>query len=220
MAKRIRRGTALAVILSLLTLSGLPYDLPAPSSASAGPDRGKFPKRVLIIRHAEKPDDEDDPHLTSRGAARAAALPSQFWAPPTFPTKNPPLPNPDYLFATKKSSHSDRPVETVMPLSTALGLELQHHYTDKEHEELAAAILGDGKYAGKTVLICWHHGKIPALATDLVAKSPNRDKVTKNIPTRWDEKRFDRIWWLTYDASGNAKFADRPQKLLFGDLPD
>src|SRR5437899_782826 len=89
-------------------------------SRAAGPTTA-FPRQVLVIRHAEKPDDDTNIHLTSRGAARAAALPSLFLIPPTFPSKSAPLAAPDFIFATKESKHSNRPVETVTPLARALG---------------------------------------------------------------------------------------------------
>src|SRR5260370_42647676 len=73
----------------------------AAASEQADKQSVKHPHQVLIIRHAEKPDDEGDPHLTSRGAARAAALPALFLIPPTFSTKPAPLPTPAFLFATK-----------------------------------------------------------------------------------------------------------------------
>lgn len=59
------------------------------------------PREILIIRHAEKPDSADDPDLTPRGYARAAALAQFFSA--SFDT-------PDYVFATQASKHSNRPV--------------------------------------------------------------------------------------------------------------
>lgn len=119
----VRQPAALAVVAALLLLWSRFSAAPA-TCATASRAGGNFPKQVLIIRHAEKPDAKDDPHLTSRGAARAAALPSLFVAPPTFPTKPASFPNPDFLFATKESSHSSRPVETVTPLSKALDLKL------------------------------------------------------------------------------------------------
>jgi hypothetical protein len=33
-----------------------------------------YPKRIMIIRHTEKPDDEDDIHLSLDGKRRAEAL--------------------------------------------------------------------------------------------------------------------------------------------------
>ena len=67
------------------------------------------PTVVLIIRHAEKPANtgpEKDPNLTERGYQRAAALAKVI--PENFP-------RPDFVIATKRSTNSNRPVETVTP---------------------------------------------------------------------------------------------------------
>src|SRR5437868_9418246 len=100
----------LAAVLAVLGF-GSAGTSPTSLSASARAGERRFPKQVLSSRHAEKPDDIDDPHLSSRGAARAGALPSLFLAPPAVPTSKPPLPNPDYVFAASKSVHSDRCVD-------------------------------------------------------------------------------------------------------------
>jgi hypothetical protein len=56
-----------------------------------------YPQHVLIIRHAEKPEEKGNKHLTSRGSARAAALPSLFFIPEKFRTKPAPFPTPDFI---------------------------------------------------------------------------------------------------------------------------
>ena len=106
------------------------------------------PSQVLIIRHGEKvgdpkKDDDGGRHLSTQGSARAAALPSLF-APAEpqlsckfyhkgeefigsyrqIPLKGsaPRFSTPNFIFATERSKHSNRPVETVTPLGTALQL--------------------------------------------------------------------------------------------------
>jgi hypothetical protein len=178
----------------------------------------KYPLHVLILRHAEKPDDAKDPDLSSRGAARAAALPSLFLAPPTFRTKPAPFPTPDFIFAAEKSKESNRPVETVTPLTKALGdMPIHAKHKDDDFQAVADEIFGDKKYAGKTILICWHHGKIPKLAVTILDKAKNGNKVKDQLPKPWDDAVFDRIWQITFDDAGKATFADRPQRLLFED---
>jgi len=69
-------------LLAMLIILGASYgllptarvDQSESSAAEKGGKEGKLPRQVLIIRHGEKPDDAGDIHLTSRGAARAAAL--------------------------------------------------------------------------------------------------------------------------------------------------
>jgi phosphohistidine phosphatase SixA len=120
-----------------------------------------LPRRVLIIRHAEKPgdpcidDSADGPNLSSRGYKRADALaayvPNQFQ-----------FGQLDFLIATQATRSSNRPVETITPLSKAT-VAIDDKHPDEDFDKVAADILSNPKYAGKQVLICWHHGKIPKL---------------------------------------------------------
>ena len=190
------------------------------------------PSQVLIIRHGEKvgdpkKDDDGGRHLSIRGSARAAALPSLF-APAQpqlscalhhkadefhgryrqIPIKGKAarFPTPNYIFATERSKHSNRPVETVTPLGTAINLPINDGIADKDKDikKMVNAILND--YPGKVVLICWHHGKIPDLSKALgISKPP-----------RWDGKVFDRVWQVTF-PKGKATLEDLPQMLLYGD---
>jgi hypothetical protein len=206
-----------ALLTAALLLLG---SLPAGRWAEAGPAAGggKQPQYVLIIRHAEKPKDDRDPHLTSRGAGRAAALPSLFWIKDAFRTKPARFPTPDFLFATCESKHSNRPVETVQPLAKALGdLPIHDKHANDDYQAVVDHVFNDAKFADKTVLICWHHGKIPKLARAVGDKAKNKDKHRARVPPRWDDKVFDRVWQFTFDGQGGAKFADRPQRLLYGD---
>jgi|SRR5215472_4114289 len=198
-----------------------------------------FPANVLIIRHGEKLGDPSkngngngngSPNLSIQGSARAAAIPSLFVPakpaldcsmmqnatsfsllycsvqlsgdPPRFPT-------PDFIFATDRSKNSNRPIETITPLAAALNLHYDSKHADDDYAKVASDILTDPKYAGKTVLICWHHGKIPQLAQALGVSNP----------PDWKGHVFDRVWHITY-PSGKAALKDLPQQLLFGDSKD
>ncbi len=192
------------------------------------------PSQVLIIRHGEKvgdpkKDDDGGRHLSIQGSARAVDLPSLFApAQPQLSCKLDHQPGefigtyrqiplqgkasrfaaPNFIFATQNSKHSKRPIETVTPLAIALNLPINDGFadTDAEITEMANAILNDFAFAGKIVLICWHHGNIPAVARALrVAKPP-----------KWDGKVFDRVWQITF-PKGKASMQDLPQMLLYGD---
>ncbi len=185
----------------LLAFTLLALDLQsAPAQESAQP-----PAVVYVIRHAEKPaSEENSPDLTATGFKRAEALPSLFVQMPGAPA--PRLPKPDAIFATARSKTSNRPVETVTPLAQFLKLPIHHDFDEHATGPLAADLLG-GKYAGKSVLICWHHGQIPALAAALGVS---------DAPTAWDDQVFNQIWKITYSA-GQAKLAILSQSLLPGD---
>jgi hypothetical protein len=157
-----------------------------------------WPKQILIIRHAEKNDSKADIHLNTRGYQRAAALPTLF--PLRFET-------PDFLFASRQSKHSNRPVETVTPLASALGLKIDNNYAEEDFRFLSQRLLSKPIYAGKIVLICWHHENIPGLARALGVK---------DAPARWPEKRFDQIWRIEY-PEGIPSLTVLPQNLLPGD---
>ena len=171
------------------------------------------PAMILLIRHAEKPEEGDPPsaHLTAKGMERANALQA------LFTTGRPPgrFPPPDFIFATKHAEgpnetgdeKSYRPIETVQSYANSRQITLNTDFTDKDVASLAAKILSDPTYSGKVLLICWHQGKLPNLAKELKADAPDN----------WKKKIFDRVWQITYDAQGNAKFQDFPQQLLPGD---
>jgi hypothetical protein len=173
-----------------------------------------FPKVVLIIRHGEKPPDEDkSPELSEKGKQRAKALPGLFQS---SPDRAHPFPTPDFIFATHNSKKSDRPVETVKHLAKRLKLTINDAFRNKEEDpvkgkgipELRQEIFGNKKYQGKTILICWHHGTIPELAEQLGAKVS---------PKKFNHEAFDRVWQITYDENGETTFTDLPQRLLPGD---
>jgi hypothetical protein len=161
------------------------------------------PVTVMLIRHAEKLSD-GQMDLSPAGFARAKALPQLFGGAGTAAPHN--LPRPDFLFATHVSKHSNRPVETITPLSAALGLPISHEIDDKDFATLAKELLS-GKYAGKVVLVAWHHGSIPALARALGVTPPYDP---------WPETQFDRVWRIDY-AGGKATLTDLPQGLMPGD---
>ncbi len=75
---------------------------------------------------------------------------------------------------------------------------------DPAIRKMVNAILND--YPGEIVLICWHHGNIPAVAKALGVLKP----------TKWDGKVFDRVWQITF-PKGKASLQDLPQMLLYGD---
>ena len=180
---------------------------PSPQAASPPPAevQAKAPAIVFIIRHAEKPMDDKNPDLAPQGFKRAGALPYLFLPLPGS-SAAPRLPRPDALFASEASKHSDRPIETIAPLAQALHLRINHDYEDQETTKIAQFILS-GKYAGKVVLICWHHGEIPQLA---------RAFGVEDAPKHWSDTVFDQIWKLTW-VDGRAQMTTLPQELLKGD---
>jgi phosphohistidine phosphatase SixA len=146
------------------------------------------PSRVILMRHADKPDDPEDEDLSEAGMARAEHLAS--YVPQTFG-------KPDYIIATAHSKHSNRPIETVKPLAEALGINFQHNIGDDDFEELVKEIFANPAYHGKTVVVCWHHGKLPAIAALLGAPAGS-------YPDPWPEDAYNIILDLRYDPNSGS----------------
>jgi phosphohistidine phosphatase SixA len=175
----------------------------APSCAEEAPS---YPARVLLIRHGEKPPAEaESVELNTQGKERAEALRKLF---KKSDKRSDPFPTPDFIFATKDSKKSHRPRETVTPLAKKLGLKINDSYANEDFAKLAHELLTDPKYAGKTVLICWHHGTMSELAAKLKASG---------VPNHWKDATFDRVWQIDYSSKGKTTFRDLPQRLLAGD---
>jgi broad specificity phosphatase PhoE len=155
----------------------------------------RLPHRIFIIRHAEKPEAGDSPHLSEKGRRRATALPRY------------PLPPLADIFAAKTSPACARPVETVTPLAAASRLNIHAEVEDKEFPRLVDEVLS-GRFAGKDILICWHREEIPHLTRSLGVN------LTRSY--QWPDA-YDRIFVVTYLKDGTPTFEDRPQRLLPGD---
>jgi hypothetical protein len=158
------------------------------------------PATILIIRHAEKPDDGQS-DLSSAGAQRAELLPQAFSSGST-----PELPTPQVIFAAAESAHSNRSVQTVTPLARALNVPVNDRFSNGDYAALAKDLLS-GEYAGKVVLIAWHRGKIPQLATALGATPPYDP---------WPVQQFDRIWRIDY-INGKPTLRNLPYPVTHGD---
>jgi len=194
-----RRRLVLAILLAGVLGLGEGI-LAAPAALGQEP---KAPATILLIRHAEKLTD-GRPDLSAAGFERAGLIPRLFGGMGAAAPHN--LPRPDFLFATHVSKNSNRPVETITPLSQALGLPISHEIADKDFATLATELLS-GKYAGKVVLVAWHHGSLPGFAKALGVTPPYDP---------WPETQFDRVWRIDY-KDGKAVLTDLPQGLMAGD---
>ena len=131
------------------------------------------PARVIVIRHAEKPEDPRALHLSPAGEERAKDF-------VVFLKSNSDLTSnglPIALFATQKTKNDrgQRTRETLEPLSRELNTVIQLPYKAENYRRLAKQILSTKKYEGKTVLICWTHEYIPQLLSALgVRPQPGR----------------------------------------------
>jgi hypothetical protein len=191
---------AITLALTVSTAAQEPAKAPRPAATPVA-ITGQPPTTILIFRHAEKLTNGES-HLSETGFKRADRLRDLFVPPGVRPD----LPTPQVIIATHLSAHSNRPVETVTPLADALHLPIDSSISNDDYATLAKSLLS-GKYAGKVVLIAWHHGTIPSLVTSLGAKPPVE---------KWPEEQFDRVWRIDY-VDGKATIKDLPQHLMPGD---
>jgi hypothetical protein len=163
------------------------------------------PAQIILFRHAEEPYDPAAVNLSPRGVERARALVSLFGKASTL-TSNAPV---AVLYATHvtKRGRSHRSGETLAPLSKELGLPVQTPYESELYSLLARDILSNRAYRGKTVIICWTHDDIAALAAALGVNP---------APSPWKGKVFDRLWLIKLRGR-DVEFQDLPQHLLKGD---
>lgn len=176
--------------------------------------------RLMLIRHAEKPHDDElgvDAHgqpapgsLSVQGWQRAGAL-VRLFAPPDGLAPAPHLQTPQRIFAARPTPPhpSTRPRDTVAPLAEALGLAVDERFgVDDPLPPLADALHA----IPGAVLLCWRHDELPALAQGL-AQGLNPDIA---VPPRWPDDRFDLVWVFERTAR-DWHFVQVPQRVLAGD---
>jgi hypothetical protein len=196
-------------------------------------------------------DKDGGPNLSILGSARAAALPSLFTPHPgtkpaigsqlacnlavgaasqfagaynssQFAAGQSRFPTPNFLFATKSTNSSQRPVETITPLAQALQLlnnnpaiTINDSFTDDTTgiTGITSEILQNpATYGGIVILIAWHHGTIPQLTEAFTVPS------TQLPFTSWPKDVFDLVFSITW-TSNQANLAVDYQQLLYHDTP-
>lgn len=172
-------------------------------SFSLNLDIGAVPAQVIIIRHGEKPSSGIT--LNLKGRERANALVPYLLETPEFSQYG----SPAAIYAQKQktSTNSIRPIETVLPLSSALHLPINTSFERDDYQSMIEQILKEPDYDGRTVIISWGHSVIGDMARAFGAEK---------APKKWPDA-YDRVWLLTFKEDGSVKFSDIPQKLLYGD---
>jgi uncharacterized protein YbjT (DUF2867 family) len=166
------------------------------------------PALVLLLRHAEKPAEESDVHLSARGRERAEALVALLTTNAPFVAHG--MPVAVYAPRFEGRRHSRRPFETIAPLARRLGLKVQQPYRAEDYAALAREVLDEPAYRGKTVVICWVRESLPELARALGVKSE-----VKN----WKSEVYDRVWAVIFRPT-KVTLKRYPQRLLPGDEVD
>ena len=177
--------------------------------------------KIMIIRHAEKPagavqavniDGNAGPeNLTVQGWQRAGAL-ARFFAPESSQFQRAGIAEPGFLFASgpvtkqeKKDdgdgSKSERPVQTITPLSQLFDVTIDQSFVKGQEAEVAAAAMNCGGVA----LIAWQHEDIPTIAAAIPGAS--------GFPKKWPANRFDVVWVFDLQADNTYVFGQVPQNV-------
>src|SRR3984885_11550943 len=169
--------------------------------------------KIMLIRHAEKPDGDGGPGLMPSGVENPRALTLTGWKranalvslfnPADGALPRPPLAKPGSLFAS--GSESLRPKQTVAPLAAALNLSIRTFLKGQEPELVAAV-----KAAEDPVLISWQHEAIPEIAALIRGGADG-------VPPKWPSHVYDIVWVLDLQASGAWGFAQVAELLMPGD---
>ena len=197
------------------TAAGLALSL-APAVA-----QGAGPSKLMVIRHAEKPDrDGDAPFgldadgrpdagaLLVRGWERAGAL-ARFFAPRDGVGLPAGLARPTFLVAAAPTPdhRSRRSVMTLSALAELTGLSPDAAFGPDHEAEAAAAILRrDG-----VGLVAWEHRRIADLVSAVTGGSA--------AAPHWPSHRFDMVLVLDRDGA-RWRLTQVPQLLLAGDSAD
>ena len=157
---------------------------------------------VLLLRHGEETDHEDDPSLSAEGWCRAWALVG--W----LQTRRG-LPAPSRLFAAADDDDSCRPRATLEHLASVLALDLDTRFGDGKVKPAARA-MRDAAHPGAVTVACWRHERLP-LARALGAPA-------KALPREWPDGQYGWFVRIDYDATG-AVIASRcgSQRLMRAD---
>jgi hypothetical protein len=170
-------------ILLLLCSLGIFFCSEGQSSPTSSAGR-----KVIIIRHGEKPDDGDN--LSCKGFNRAMQLPpvlySKFGLPAAIYVPS--------LHTGKKTSTA-RMYQTVIPFAVKYNLTVNSKFDVDDVNGLAGAL----KQTEGTSLVVWEHKNINDLAKALGVEEK----------LKWDSDDFDSIWIVSFTASGATIKVDK-----------
>ena len=193
-------------------------------AAIAAPALGQGAKlTLLIIRHAEKPDEAwpgpglapegspDKKSLAVRGWERAGSWSALLGA----GLGGVDFPQPAVIYAADPRAEtgdepSQRPYETIRPLAARLGLKPITTYAVGQEPALAAELTA----LSGVVLVCWEH---KAIVTTLLPALVGEQRID-GLPQKWDGTRFDVALRVDRAAPGAPwSFRQLFPRLLSGD---
>src|SRR5689334_312871 len=130
-----------------------------------------IPKQIIIIRHGEKPTNEDDPNLSVFGYARSKYLVNYFLNPVIENTYN----KPDIIYVYNVHDGINRSKELMQPLiDRGIPYNMNHDDDKKGTADMVDDVFNKHN-KNKTVLICWEHNIIPYMINEV------GDRIEKNL---------------------------------------
>lgn len=162
------------------------------------------PKEIIIIRHADKLNQEESgPALSATGLIRSIKF--SFYFLQKFG-------EPDFIIAADDQKENGRElairsIQTVAPLANIMqerypemDFPIIHPYSSDRYDLLAHFLLNDTQFDDARVLICWSHQRIAKLAFAL--------GVQQTLPT-WPKNDYDTVYVIRYAVSShNPKFTE------------
>ncbi|HEY2728095.1 MAG TPA: histidine phosphatase family protein [Parafilimonas sp.] len=159
------------------------------NSCSAQTNTSSGLQKVVIIRHAEKPDNGDN--LSCKGFNRSLELPALLYN--KFKT-------PDKVFIPSvnngKSANQLRMLQTITPFAVKYNLKIDSKFDVDDAKDLADAIMKTSGY----VLVVWEHDKI-----DNIVKALGVD----NKGMKWNDNDFDSIWIINFKNGKGTLTVDK-----------
>lgn len=198
-------GSLCRFFLGLLMVQALTLSAQVSAHDDDKGARGLSDVTVLIVRHAEKPD--QGPLLNAKGEKRATAY-ANYFDPLTL--NGLPI-TPQRLIATSDSDDSSRPRLTLTPLAQRLKLPIEQPYSNNETDKLVKSLRKNNQ--AQTLLIAWHHGRIDKLIAAFGADGPALTGQKK-----WPENVYDWLIVLRFDQQGQV-IESRSQKIQEQLLP-
>ena len=131
--------------------------------------------------------------MSPRGEKRAKAYQNYFQ---NFAVDGKRL-EPQAVVVAADSKQSHRPRLTVEPFAKAAKLPIDNRFANKQPADLAAEL--SANYQGKVILVCWHHGQIPALLRALGAAPETL------LPNgKWPRDVYDWVIMVSFDENGHV----------------
>jgi len=148
-----------------------------------------MPQSILLLRHGEEPEDSRSLDLSVAGRERAEKLalfiPKQCGVP-------------DFFFAAAPTGTSVRSFLTMRPLAESIEARIDGSYKARDFGALASKLLADPAFFDKTIVVCWTHNELPALASSLNVSM-------REFPETWGDKVFNLIFRLSYKERSRPK---------------